>query len=225
MSIIESNSLSLGADAATFTSLEPVWKYVLGDYELLEKLGKGSYGLVVKAKHRETGKLCAIKHIKDVFYNEYEAHKVLREVHIMRKLSTMKTNIFTSKLVDVIVPFRDQENSLSQKESQLLFEEIFLVQEFFHSDMSNIIKEASTLQMTEEHIKTIIYNVLCAVNFIHSAQLIHRDLKPANILINSQCNVRICDFGLARSLPSEFNPPQTNEDAVCIDNTDIDCQI
>ena len=79
--------------------------------------------------------------------------------------------------------------------------------------------------MTEEHIKTIIYNVLCAVNFIHSAQLIHRDLKPANILINSQCNVRICDFGLARSLPSECNPPQTNEDAVCIDNTDIDCQI
>ena len=143
--MIESNSLSLGADAS-FMSLEPVWKYVLGDYELLEKLGKGSYGLVVKAKHRETGKVCAIKHIKDVFYNQYEAHKVFREVHIMRKLSSMKTNIFTSKLVDVIVPFSsDQENSLSQKESQLLFEEIFLVQEYFHSDMSHIIKEAPSL--------------------------------------------------------------------------------
>ena len=71
--------------------------------------------------------------------------------------------------------------------------------------------------MTEEHIKTIIYNVLCAVNFIHSAQLVHRDLKPANILINTQCNVRICDFGLARSLASGTKLPETSEKATCID--------
>ena len=47
----------------------------------------------------------------------------------------------------------------------------------------------------------LIYNTLCAVKFMHSANIIHRDLKPANILVDSDCNVKICDFGLARTLP------------------------
>lgn len=44
--------------------------------------------------------------------------------------------------------------------------------------------------------------MLCAVKYIHSANIIHRDLKPANILIDIDCNVKICDFGLARTLPN-----------------------
>lgn len=52
----------------------------------------------------------------------------------------------------------------------------------------------------EEHIVIIIYNVLCALYYLHSANVVHRDLKPANILINDCCNVRICDFGLARTI-------------------------
>jgi serine/threonine protein kinase len=53
----------------------------------------------------------------------------------------------------------------------------------------------------ENHIIIIIYNLLCALNFMHSANLIHRDIKPANILIDGKCQVRICDFGFARSMP------------------------
>jgi serine/threonine protein kinase len=41
------------------------------------------------------------------------------------------------------------------------------------------------------------------MNFLHSANIIHRDLKPSNILINSDCRIKICDFGLARSMPKE----------------------
>ena len=52
--------------------------------------------------------------------------------------------------------------------------------------------------MDEEHIITILYNILCAVNFMHSTNVMHRDIKPANILIDDQCNVKICDFGMAR---------------------------
>ena len=55
--------------------------------------------------------------------------------------------------------------------------------------------------LEEEHVITILYNQLCALNYIHSADIIHRDLKPANFLIDSQCNVKICDFGLARKIP------------------------
>ena len=51
--------------------------------------------------------------------------------------------------------------------------------------------------------------MLCAVNFLHSTNIIHRDLKPANILIDSNCNIKICDFGLARTLPKQ--PQQKKE--------------
>lgn len=42
--------------------------------------------------------------------------------------------------------------------------------------------------------------MLCAVKYLHSANVLHRDLKPANILVNEDCSVKICDFGLARSI-------------------------
>lgn len=46
----------------------------------------------------------------------------------------------------------------------------------------------------------MVYNLLCAVRYLHSANVLHRDLKPANILVNEDCSVKICDFGLARSI-------------------------
>lgn len=51
----------------------------------------------------------------------------------------------------------------------------------------------------ENHALTVLYNILCALNFLHSANIIHRDLKPANILINSTCEIKLCDFGLSTS--------------------------
>lgn len=47
--------------------------------------------------------------------------------------------------------------------------------------------------------QTIIYNILVGLKYLHSANILHRDLKPANILINDDCSIKICDFGLARS--------------------------
>ena len=46
----------------------------------------------------------------------------------------------------------------------------------------------------------IIYNLLCGIKYMHSAKVIHRDIKPANILINEDCTIKICDFGLSRSI-------------------------
>jgi serine/threonine protein kinase len=45
------------------------------------------------------------------------------------------------------------------------------------------------------------YNLISAVNFMHSANIVHRDLKPANILLDDRCQVILCDFGLARAVP------------------------
>jgi serine/threonine protein kinase len=53
---------------------------------------------------------------------------------------------------------------------------------------------------TECHVLQVLYNLICNLNFLHSADVIHRDLKPANLLIDSSCNVTLCDFGMARTI-------------------------
>lgn len=57
--------------------------------------------------------------------------------------------------------------------------------------------------LEEVHRKYIVYQILKALKYMHSGELIHRDLKPSNILLNSECHVKIADFGLARSLATK----------------------
>jgi mitogen-activated protein kinase 1/3 len=78
------------------------------------------------------------------------------------------------------------------------FDTLYIVLEYAESDVKKIIKSAIHLQLV--HIQTIVYNLLCAVKYIHSSDVIHRDLKPANILVNEDCSVKVCDFGMARSI-------------------------
>jgi serine/threonine protein kinase len=54
--------------------------------------------------------------------------------------------------------------------------------------------------LTDKHRKYILYQIAKAIHYIHEAGLIHRDLKPSNILINEECDAKVCDFGLVRSI-------------------------
>jgi len=73
--------------------------------------------------------------------------------------------------------------------------------ELVELDFKKLFNTMPNTELDEEHIITFLYNMLCALNFLHSANIIHRDLKPANFLVTSDCNVKICDFGLSRVLP------------------------
>lgn len=108
----------------------------------------------------------------------------------MDGLSDDPKNLFIVKLIDLIMV--EQSNGETG---------VFVVMEHFDSDLKKLLNESSDLELTEEHVLTISYNILCALKFMHSANIIHRDLKPANILVDADCNIRICDFGLARTLP------------------------
>jgi|TARA_B110000208_G_C11694007_1_gene403407 mitogen-activated protein kinase 1/3 len=58
----------------------------------------------------------------------------------------------------------------------------------------------SRQDLTDDHVQYFIYQVLRAVKYIHSAKVLHRDLKPSNLLLNSNCDLKVCDFGLARGI-------------------------
>eukprot|EP01017_Pseudomicrothorax_dubius_P012512 TRINITY_DN1522_c0_g1_i4.p1 TRINITY_DN1522_c0_g1~~TRINITY_DN1522_c0_g1_i4.p1 ORF type:complete len:484 (-),score=114.65 TRINITY_DN1522_c0_g1_i4:146-1597(-) len=75
--------------------------------------------------------------------------------------------------------------------------DLYLVFDYMETDLHAVIR-ANILESI--HKKYVIYQTLKALKFIHTGELIHRDLKPSNILLNSECLVKLADFGLARSL-------------------------
>ena len=171
-------------------TLSSVWKHALKDYEFIKLIGVGSYGEVVQAKQRSTGKVVAIKLIDNIFKSEYDSKKIVREVQIMRQLTQMEGNQFTTKLYDIITP-KNLDN--------LTY--IFIVMEYMQTDLKKIFQSMPSLEFTEAHMISLIYSMLCSLNFMHTANIIHRDIKPANLLVDSDCRVKICDFGLSRSQP------------------------
>ena len=65
------------------------------------------------------------------------------------------------------------------------------------SDLHNAIGDNI---MKDAHFKFITYQIAKALKYLHSGSIIHRDLKPSNVLVNSDCKIKLCDFGLVRSL-------------------------
>ena len=68
-------------------------------------------------------------------------------------------------------------------------------------DLAAIIRSGQPL--TDAHFQSFIYQILCGLKYIHSANVLHRDLKPGNLLVNADCELKICDFGLARGFSQD----------------------
>ena len=136
------------------------------------------------AIHTPTGKRVAIKKIDELFTYVSDAKRQLREILLLRRLAGHRNIV---KLYDILEP-----------EDPTTFKTLYLVFEATPSDLRKVYR--GQFYLTERHIKTIIYNLLCGLKYIHSAGVVHRDIKPANLLILQDCTVKICDFGLARQL-------------------------
>ena len=78
---------------------------------------------------------------------------------------------------------------------------LYIVTILFESDLDRII--ASQQRLSDQHAQYFVYQILRGLKFIHSAKVLHRDLKPSNLLVNSNCDLAICDFGLARGVSPE----------------------
>lgn len=150
------------------------------NFQIILVIGEGAYGVVCLAIHKPTGIKVAIKKVEP-FQRPLFCLRTLREIKLLTYFRRHE-NIVT--VFDIQKP-QNFEN----------FNEIYLIQEYMPSDLHKTILNQ---KLTDDHIQYFTYQILRGLKCIHSANVIHRDLKPSNILINENCDLKICDFGLAR---------------------------
>lgn len=173
---------------------EDIDRHVLRKYEIVSKLGRGAYGIVWKAIDKKTREVVALKKCFDAFQNATDAQRTFREIMFLQELNGHENII---RLLNVLKADNDKD--------------IYLICDYMESDLHAVIR-ANILE--EIHKQYIIYQLLKALKYMHSGQLLHRDIKPSNILLNSDCQVRVCDFGLARSVVQQ---PDTKANPVLTD--------
>ncbi|XP_078438689.1 mitogen-activated protein kinase 1-like [Wolffia australiana] len=145
-------------------------------------IGKGAYGLVCSAFNSETGEQVAIKKIANAFDNRIDAKRTLREIKLLRHMD--HENVVAIR--DIIPP-----------PTRGSFNDVYIAYELMDTDLHQIIR--SNQALSEEHCQYFLYQILRGLKYIHSANVLHRDLKPSNLLLNANCDLKICDFGLART--------------------------
>jgi len=161
------------------------WK-VPPRYDVKQLIGTGSYGSVCEAFDSEKQRLVAIKRIGHMFEDLIDCKRILREIAILSELK--HGNIV--QIYDIVAP-----------PNMLTFDELYIVMEICDSDLKKLCR--TDVVLTPLHINTLLYNLLVGLKYLHSAGIYHRDLKPANCLVNQDCSVKICDFGLSRAIGAE----------------------
>ncbi|POM59832.1 CMGC/CDKL protein Kinase [Phytophthora palmivora] len=151
------------------------------NYESLGTIGEGTYGVVLKCRHKVTGQIVAIKKFKESDDDEQVKKTALREIKILKQLK--------------------HENIVSLLEVFRMKGKLYLVFEFV---------EKTILEEIERHpdgldpltLKKLMWQLVRAINFCHQHNIIHRDIKPENLLVSRNGVLKLCDFGFARPLAS-----------------------
>ena len=148
-------------------------------YQNLSYVGKGSQGCVVEAFDSVTQQTVAIKKI---ICTPLMAKFAFREIFLLRHLQHL--NVI--HLIDSFTPAKTAEDLI----------EYYVVMDKMDATMADLSKP-----LDHTHMGALIYQVLCALHYLHSKGIIHRDVKPHNIGVMKTCELSLLDFGLARSIP------------------------
>ncbi|KAL3499304.1 hypothetical protein ACH5RR_038397 [Cinchona calisaya] len=141
-----------------------------------------SFLVFCAAVNADTHEEVAIKKIGNAFDNRIDAKRTLREIKLLRHMD--HENVVAIK--DIIRP--------PKKEA---FNDVYIVYELMDTDLHQIIH--SDQELTDDHSRYFLYQLLRGLKYVHSANVLHRDLKPSNLLLNANCDLKIGDFGLART--------------------------
>ncbi|KAG3120456.1 hypothetical protein PI124_g4467 [Phytophthora idaei] len=151
-------------------------------YQLIKVCGRGAYGIVIAATNLRTGGNVAIKKVIDCIWHPHQLKQILRECRLIRHMA--HENVLS--LLDLIPP-----------PSYTDFRDVYMTVDLMEMDLHRIIYSKEVLR--DDHIRYFLYQMLSGLHHMHRAGVLHRDLKPSNLLINSDCQLKICDLGLARS--------------------------
>ncbi|KAI8393928.1 kinase-like domain-containing protein, partial [Radiomyces spectabilis] len=151
-------------------------------YRIIRKVGSGAYGTVCSAFDFQNKRHCAIKKISRVFDKRLIAKRCLREIKLLQHFNG-HPHIIDLLDMDIV--------------DTAHFNDIYLVFNCMDASLHDVIHSEQPLDPI--HAQWFLYQMLSGLKFIHDAEVIHRDMKPANILVNRDCDLKICDFGMARS--------------------------
>lgn len=156
------------------------------NYEYIKKIGHGAYGVVVSATDRLTGRKVAIKKISNAFEDLIDAKRIVREIRLLKFFD--HENIIG--LLDLLVP-----------PSRTGYNDIYIVTDLMETDLHRVIY--SRQDLSDDHMQYFAYQILRGIHQMHLSNVIHRDIKPSNLLLNKNCELKICDLGLARGYDIE----------------------
>jgi len=156
-------------------------------YKIEKIIGAGSYGMVLRARDTADNNVpVAIKRVNsEIFEEVILAKRILREIKLLAHFHD-----------DNIIGLR---NILTPKHEN--FDSFYIVMDIMETDLKQVLRSGQKL--TDAHIQFFVYQALRALRVIHTAGVIHRDITPANILVNTNCDLKICDFGLAKEETEE----------------------
>uniref|UniRef100_A0A7S0ZBN3 Mitogen-activated protein kinase n=1 Tax=Timspurckia oligopyrenoides TaxID=708627 RepID=A0A7S0ZBN3_9RHOD len=163
-------------------------------YTYIKPLGTGAYGVVCSAKDaKNPERNVAIKKIVDAFDDVTDLKRILREIRLMRALHH-----------ENLLGLEDLERPATYS----MFTDIYMVTPLMDTDLAKLLSRKEKL--LDDQTKYFVYQLVRAMKYLHSANVMHRDLKPANVLINANCDLKVCDFGLARYLDPEEGGEKTD---------------
>ncbi|KAK3142231.1 hypothetical protein QOZ80_4BG0343930 [Eleusine coracana subsp. coracana] len=157
------------------------------EFERLNKINEGTYGVVYRARDKRTGEIVALKKVKMEKEREGFPLTSLREINIL--LSFHHPSIVDVK--EVVVG-----SSLDS---------IFMVMEYMEHDLKGVM-ETMKQPYTQSEVKCLMLQLLEGVKYLHDNWVLHRDLKTSNLLLNNRGELKICDFGLSRQYGSPLKP-------------------
>jgi hypothetical protein len=167
-----SSSVALAADVSVPVTID--------DFKVIQVIGRGAFGSVMKSVHKQTGQLYAVKMLEAT-----ASRDVARDAERIRERDVLRL-VDSPFLVKMWYDFTDSYNNL------YLVMDLVTGGELFHFLRSR-------RRLSEDSARAILAEIVCAIEHLHARGIMYRDLKPENILITGEGHIKIVDFGLAKA--------------------------